>query len=401
MYVPVASRAKQLPFSPIRKFVPYAQAAEAAGKKVYYLNIGQPDIPTPPAFWDTLQSISKTVLEYDNSQGNSALIPVLKNYYNDSLGLNLENKHIQITNGGSEALIFAFFACMNQGDECLIFDPTYTNYISFAQMVGVTLVPTPLTVDNGFHFVDATLLEAKLTAKTKAILIPNPCNPTGRVLTEEERKSLVDFAVKHNLFLIVDEVYRNFVYDGRTESTFLSYAKDTGNVVIVDSLSKRYSVTGARVGALITTNTDVLEGVLKLAQARLASATLEQIACAAMVESFGKPELDKIVTEYQTRRDILFKGISQIPGAFCHKPEGAFYTVVKLPVNNAEHFAQWLLEEYSDNNETVFVAPATGFYATPNQGTDQVRIAYVLNGNDLTRAMEIITKALTVYPNPS
>jgi len=397
MTTPASTRSGGLPYSPIRKFVPFAQEAEACGKKVYYLNIGQPDIPTPVSFWDGLQAIQKKVLEYDFSQGNPLLIDALKDYYNAQFGVDLAHKNIQITNGGSEALIFSFFASCNEGDEILILDPTYTNYISFAHMMKVTLKALPLSIENGFHFDDAYQLAPLLTKKTKAILLTNPCNPTGRIFTQKERESIVKFASDNNLFLIVDEVYRNFVYDGKQETTFLEYAKEYDNIIVIDSLSKRYSVTGARIGALITYNSEVLETSLKLAQARLASGTLDQVASAHMVRCCPQADLDAIVIEYQRRRDVLYSSFQNIPGAFCHKPEGAFYTVVKLPVKDAEHFAQWLLESYSHKGATTFVAPARGFYVTPGKGLDEVRIAYVLNCDAIKSAVKVIEEALKVY----
>jgi aspartate aminotransferase len=386
-----------VPASPIRKLVPYAVEAKKRGIHVYHLNIGDPDIKTPQVMLDVLTSWDKNPIGYDQSQGNPALLNALSSYYQHIGFSYITPATIQVTSGGSEAIAMALFATCEPGDEVLVFEPLYANYNSFAVTTGVKLVAIPTTIENGFHLPSREIIEKHITKKTKAILYCNPNNPTGTVYTKQEIDMLVDIAKKHTLFLLSDEVYREFTYDGQKPISLLSYMEKLPELCIVlDSLSKRYSLCGARIGCLVSLNTDIVSGVLRMAQGRLSVGIIDQLMASKLTEvpaSYFK----EVNAEYKKRRDILIDGLHTIPGVTVTKPEGAFYVIARLPVPNAEQFCQWLLTDFSDKNETVMVAPAAGFYATSGMGTQEVRIAYVLNQESMTRAIELLKKALTVY----
>lgn len=400
-----SQRLSQVPASPIRKLVPYAVAAKKAGVHVYHLNIGDPDIKTPDVMLDVLTSWKQNPIGYDQSQGNPSFIDALLWYYK-SLGFDfLAAEHIQVTSGGSEAISMALFATCEPGDEVIVFEPFYANYNGYAVVNGVKLVPVSTTIDNGFHLPAAQVIEQVITPKTRAILYCNPNNPTGTVYTKAEVEMLVGLAKKHNLFLLSDEVYREFTYDGKKQTSILLYMKEIPEqAILLDSMSKRYSLCGARLGLLASFNRDVMAGVLRIAQARLSSGLVDQLMTAKLTE-VPVSYFWQVHNEYENRRDVLYQGLQKIPGVTIPKPEGAFYTIVGLPVDSAEHFCQWLLTDFRDNNETVMLAPAAGFYtstelttgATPRKGKNEVRIAYVLNTTKLSRCIEILEKALRVY----
>lgn len=394
----VSRRLTQVPASPIRKLVPFAIAAKKQGVHVYHLNIGDPDIKTPQVMLDVLKHWDKNPIGYDQSQGNPDFLESMKTYYH-RLGFTfLETSHIQVTNGGSEAISMALFAVCNPGDEVLTFEPLYTNYNSYAVVNGVVLKGILTSSETGFHLPDRKVIEAAITDKTKAILICNPNNPTGTVYTKEEIEMLVSVAKAKGLFLLSDEVYREYTYDGRIHVSLLSYMQEIPKLAIVlDSMSKRYSLCGVRLGTLVTLNTEILSGVLAIAQGRLSSGMVDQ-AIAAKLTDVPDSYLQEVHEEYDKRRNVLYEGLKSIPGVVIPKPEGAFYTIVGLPVSDAEDFCKWLLTDFRDNNETVMIAPAAGFYATPGMGKNEVRIAYVLNTTAITRCIELIRKALDVYP---
>lgn len=389
--------AQQIPASPIRKLVVFAEAAKKKGTKVYHLNIGDPDIKTPDVMINALSSWGKNPISYSNSQGEKSLLESLQWYY-QKIGLNdITEKNIQVTLGGSEGLMWAFLTVCNPGDEILTFEPLYANYISYAVMTQAKLVPILTTIDTGFHLPNRQAIESKITPKTKAILICNPSNPTGTVYTPEEMELLLDIAKKNNLFILSDEVYREFVYGGKKTQSFLTYADQyREGIIVVDSLSKRYSLCGARIGALVSYNEALMDSFLKYGQARLSAGFIDQ-NMAAELKNVPDQYFSDVVSEYEARRNTLVEGLRSIPGVVCPNPEGAFYIIAKLPVDNAEAFAKYLLTDFTDNNETVMVAPAQGFYHTPQSGMDEIRIAYVLNQTDLKRSVEILRGALTAY----
>lgn len=397
---PVSERLRKVPSSPIRKLVPFAVAAKKQGVHVYHLNIGDPDIKTPDVMLDVLKHWTVNPIGYDQSQGNPAFLEAMKTYYH-RLGFTfLETAHIQVTNGGSEAISMAMFAIANPGEEILTFEPLYTNYNSYAVVNGVTLKALGTQSDTGFHLPSRQEIETALSDKTKGILICNPNNPTGTVYTEEEIRMLVDVAKTHGLFLLSDEVYREYTYDKLVHVSLLRYMEEIPmQAIVLDSMSKRYSLCGVRLGTLVTQNADLLQGILAIAQGRLSSGLVDQ-AIAAKLTEVPESYMKDVHDEYTKRRDVLYAGLSSIPGVVIPKPEGAFYAIVGLPVHNAEHFAQWLLTDFRDNNETVMIAPAAGFYATPGKGTNEVRIAYVLNTTSMKRCVELLKKALEEYPNP-
>lgn len=393
----VSKRLQTVPASPIRKLVPYAAAAKQQGTKVYHLNIGDPDIKTPGVMIEALKNWDKNPIAYSQSQGQPEFIDAVKKYY-FGLGYSfLKDENIQITLGGSEAISMTIFATTQPGDEILVFEPFYANYNSYAAVNGTKLVPILTLPENGFRLPNEAEIEKKITPKTRAILYCNPSNPTGTVYTKPEIEMLVKIAKKHGLFLISDEVYREFTYDGRKQVSLLDYMKEIPtHAIMLDSLSKRYSLCGARLGMLVSLNKEVTDGVLRIAQGRLSAGLIDQLIASKLTQvppSYFKEVHD----EYQKRRDILFAGLKKIPGVFVPQPEGAFYTIVKLPVKNAEDFAKWLLTDFRLNNETVMVAPAAGFYATAGLGLNEVRIAYVLNVNDLQKALTILEEALKAY----
>ena len=395
--IKVSSRLLQVPASPIRKLVPFAVEAKKKGAKVYHLNIGDPDIKTPEVMVNVLKSWSANPIPYGQSQGEPKFLESLKIYYN-KLGYSfIKTNHIQVTTGGSEAISMAFFAVCQQGEEVISFEPFYTNYNSYAAINGVKIVPVLTKGETGFHLPARFEIEKKITKKTKAIIICNPSNPTGTVYTKEEIEMLVAICVKNNLFLISDEVYREFVYDGKKHVSILKFMKKyPDKMILLDSLSKRYSLCGARLGMFVSLNKDLTDGVLRMAQGRLSSGFVDQ-AMAEKLTEVDSSYFKAVHKEYQKRRDVLYQGLKSIPGVYLEKPEGAFYTIVKLPVKNSEDFCQWLLTDFKYKNETVMVAPAAGFYGTKGRGKDEVRIAYVLNCNDLEKAIEILRRALVEY----
>jgi len=394
----VSARLQKVQASPIRKLVPFAIEAKKNGAHVYHLNIGDPDVKTPDVMIDVLREWETNPIGYDHSKGNAIFIDSLISYYH-KLGFNyLKPADIQVTTGGSEAISMAFFATCEAGDEVIVFEPFYTNYNGYATVNGIKLVPILTKIETGFHLPVREEIEKKITPKTKAILYCNPNNPTGTVYTKEEIEMLVDIVKKHNLFLLSDEVYREYAYDGRKQISLLHYMPQLPKqLIVLDSLSKRYSLCGARLGMLISLNPDIMEGVLRMGQARLSSGLVDQ-AVGAALKDVPNSYMEEVQKEYAKRRDILYEGLRHIPGVVIPKPEGAFYSIVKLPVKDTEHFAKWLLTDFRDNNETVMVAPAGGFYAQPDLGKHEVRIAYVLNANDLQRSVDIIKKALEAYP---
>ena len=385
-----------MPESPIRKLVPYAEAAKKEGKIVYHLNIGQPDIETPTVAIDALRIIDRKVIEYSHSAGGLGYRTGLMNYYNN-LGFNITTDNILVTTGGSEALLFAFNSCLNQDDEVIIPEPFYANYNGFAKAAGVKVVPVTANIEDGFALPPISDFEKKITPKTKAILICNPGNPTGYLYSKAELETLRDIVKKHDLFLIADEVYREFCYDGKTHTSVFNLEGIENNTTVIDSVSKRYSMCGARIGCFISKNKELINIALKYAQARLSPPTLGQIAGEAALQT-PQSYFDDVINEYVKRRDILIDGLNKIDGVTCPSPGGAFYAIAKLPVKNAEKFCQWLLEEFEYKNQTVMLAPAAGFYATPNLGKQEVRLAYVLNEESLKNALDCLKEALKVYP---
>ena len=385
-----------MPESPIRKLVPYAEQAKKNGKKVYHLNIGQPDIETPQVALDAVKNFSKQVVEYSHSAGFESYRKGLASYY-QSLDINISYDELMITTGGSEALLFALNSCLDSGDEVIIPEPFYANYNGFSASAGIKVKSISTSINNGFALPPIEEFEKLITNKTKAILICNPGNPTGYLYSLEELETLRDLVKKHDLFLFADEVYREFAYDGNSHISVLNLDGLEDNAVVIDSTSKRYSMCGIRVGCIVSKNKDVINTALKFAQARLSPPTFGQVAGEAAL-STPKSYFDDVISEYVSRRDLLVDGLNQIPGVLCPKPKGAFYAIAELPVDNAEKFAQWLLEEFDYNNETLMVAPAAGFYSTDGEGYNQVRIAYVLNLDSLKKAIKCLEEALKLYP---
>ena len=368
----ISTRGEQMPASPIRKLVPFAEAARKKGIKVYHLNIGQPDIATPPAIMDAVKHVEMPVLEYTHSAGNESYRKKLVNYY-QQIGVQVSYEQIMITTGGSEAIIFAFLSCLNPNDEVIIPEPMYANYIGFACMAGVKVVPIRSVIENGFALPDVSEFEKIIGPRTKGILICNPNNPTGYVYSEEEVLAIGDICKKHHLFLFSDEAYREFVYSDSKVCSALSINGLEENVILLDTISKRYSACGARIGALVTRNNKVYSTALKFAQARLSSPSLEQVLGEAAIDL---PEnfFDVTKKEYMERRDLLISRLNNMPGVVCPNPGGAFYAIAKLPIDNCDTFCQWLLEDFSYNNQTLMLAPATGFYTQSGLGTDEVRL---------------------------
>jgi len=386
-----------MPASPIRKLVPYAEKAKSEGKTVYHLNIGQPDIETPKVVLDKMKNLNLQVIEYSHSAGFQSYREGLAGYY-AKIGVNLNpDKEIMITTGGSEALIFAFQCCFEAGDEIIIPEPFYANYNGFAVSGGLNVIPVTANIENGFALPPIDEFEKLITPKTKGILICNPGNPTGYLYSKEELRSLKEIIKKHDLFLFADEVYREFCYDNAEHFSALELEGLENNVVLVDSVSKRYSMCGARVGALISKNHELMEMALKFGQARLSPPTFGQIAGE---EALKTPDsyFENVKNEYVERRDILVDGLNKIEGVICPKPKGAFYAIAQLPIDNSDLFCQWLLEDFSYENQTVMLAPATGFYSTKNAGQQEVRIAYVLEKNALINAVKCLEEALKIYP---
>jgi aspartate aminotransferase len=398
MKVPdVSERLRQTPASPIRKLVPYAQAAKAEGVHVYHFNIGDPDIKTPDVMLEVLRTWEKNPIGYSLSQGEPVFLEALKIYFHSLGHTFIDIPNIQVTTGGSEAISWALFAVCNPGDEVLVFEPLYANYNSYSVVNGVTLVPVLTSSKNGFHLPPKKSITDKITSKTKAILYCNPSNPTGTVYTKEEVEMLIAIAQEYGLFLLSDEVYREFCYDGKTQVSLLSYMqKLPKQAIVLDSMSKRYSICGARLGALVSLNEEIMSGVLRIGQGRLSAGIVDQ-QMAAKLTDVPKSYFDAVHKEYEQRRDILYAGLQKIPGVVVPKPEGAFYAIVGLPVDDAEDFCKWLLTDFRDNNETMMFAPASGFYATPGMGKNEVRIAYVLNTTAIKRCLELLFLALKTY----
>jgi aspartate aminotransferase len=392
----IAQKAIDMPASPIRKLVPYADAAKKKGKVVYHLNIGQPDIETPEVALNAIKNFDHKVIEYSHSAGFESYRNGLAAYYQKT-GIPVNSEDIIITTGGSEALIFGFMTTCDPGDEIIIPEPFYANYNGFAVTAGLNVVPVASSIESGFALPPVEEFEKKITSKTRAILICNPGNPTGYLYSKEELEKLRDIVKKHDLFLFADEVYREFCYDGAVPFSTMNLEGIENNVIMIDSVSKRYSMCGARIGALISKNKEVIAAALKFGQARLSPPTIDQIASEAALNT-PQSYFDDVVAEYVTRRNIMVDGLNNIPGVFCPKPSGAFYCVAKFPVDSAEKFCQWLLEDFEYQGATVMMAPASGFYSTPGSGTQEARIAYVLKQDSLHKAVKVLEEALKVYP---
>jgi aspartate aminotransferase len=391
----ISKRGIDMPASPIRKLVPFAEAAKKRGTKVYHLNIGQPDIETPKMVLDAVRHSDFKVLEYSHSAGNESYRKKLVGYYK-SVGIDVNEKQIIITTGGSEAILFGFMACLDAGDEVIIPEPFYANYNGFAVEAGVSVVPITSHIENGFALPPIEAIEAKITPRTKAIVICNPNNPTGYLYSAAEMEQLKNIILKHNLYLFSDEAYREFCYEG-TQISALHLTGVDDHVVIMDTISKRYSACGGRIGAFITKNQALLDATMKFAQARLSPPSFAQIAGEAAID-LPANYFDDTKSEYKSRRDLIVTRLNAMEGVFCPNPGGAFYAMAKLPIDDADKFCQWLLEEFSFENQTVMLAPATGFYGTPGLGKQEVRLAYVLNLEDINKAMDCLEAALKVYP---
>jgi aspartate aminotransferase len=395
--MPVISlKGKMMPASPIRKLVPFSEEAKKRGTKVYHLNIGQPDIETPENVMNKIRNIDLKVLEYSHSAGIISYRKKLVEYY-QKLGIAVTPEEMIVTTGGSEAILFAMNSCLDPGDEIIIPEPFYANYNGFSLTSGVVIKPIDSVIETGFALPPVKSFEDAITSRTKAIMICNPNNPTGYVYSQKELESLRDLVLKHDLFLFSDEVYREFTYDEHTHYSVMNLQGIEQNVVLLDSISKRYSACGARIGVLISKNKEVICTAMKFAQARLSPPTFGQIAAE---EAINTPEsyFKKVLAEYHDRRQVVVDSINKIPGCFCPEPGGAFYAMARLPIDNSDKFCQWLLEEFSFEGQTVMLAPATGFYSTKGRGLDEVRISYVLNVTDLKNAMKCLEEALKVYP---
>jgi aspartate aminotransferase len=395
--VTISARAAQAPASPIRKLVPLAEGARARGLKVYGLNIGQPDIETPPEMLKAVRDMKDKVISYSPSGGTPECRRAFFEYY-DGLGFPVAEDELLVTTAGSEALIFALACATNPGDQVLIPEPLYANYIGFSSLLGLTVTPITTTPENGYHLPDPAAIERLITSNTKALIFANPGNPTGAVYTRDEVSSLVELGLKHGLYLIADEVYREFTYDGVTATSIMSFPEVADRAVVTDSISKRYSACGARIGCLVSKNVELVASAMKFAQARLSPPSLGQALAAAAVK-LPPGYFEKTRQEYERRRDLVCDVLASIPGVVCSKPEGAFYVMPKLPIADTDEFAKWMLESFSLNGETLLVAPGAGFYATPGAGTSEARIAYVLNLGELEKAMEVLRVGIDEYKN--
>ncbi|SEA28066.1 pyridoxal phosphate-dependent aminotransferase [Bizionia paragorgiae] len=391
----ISKKGQLMPQSPIRKLVPFAEKAYAEGKTVYHLNIGQPDIKTPQIALDAVKVHSLDILAYTRSEGSDDYRKKIANYYSKN-NINVKHDDIIVTTGGSEALLFAFGSIMDVDDEVIIPEPFYANYNGFSTASGVNIVPVISKIEDNFALPPIEEFEKLITPKTKAILICNPGNPTGYLYSKEEIKQLASLVKKHDLFLIADEVYREFTYDGAKHYSIMEETGLDEHAIVIDSVSKRYSMCGARIGCLVSRSKEVIQTALKFAQARLSPPTLAQIASEAALAT-PQSYFDDVIEEYQERRDVLIRELKSIEGIKIGEPKGAFYCIVELPVKNSDAFAQWLLEDFHIDNETIMVAPAGGFYSTPGVGTNQIRIAYVLNQKSLVKAVRILKEALKVY----
>ena len=392
----ISAKGLCMPESPIRKLVPFAENAKKRGTQVIHLNIGQPDISTPEIALKAIRNFEPNVIAYSHSAGNQSYREGLAHYY-QNVGIDVDHTQILVTTGGSEAISIALNTIMDKGDEIIIPEPFYANYNGFSTAADITVKPITSSIDNGFALPSISEFEKLITPNTKAILICNPGNPTGYLYTRDELNALKKIVLKHDLFLIADEVYREFTYDGKKHTSVLEIDELDQNTILIDSVSKRYSMCGARVGCMVTKNKEVLETALKFAQARLSPPSLGQVAGEAALNA-PKSYFTEVIDEYVNRRDLLIQGLNKIDGITCPKPSGAFYCIAQLPIDDADKFAKWLLEEFSWNNKTVMVAPAQGFYSTPEIGKQQIRIAYVLNVEELQNAITIIEEALKIYP---
>jgi aspartate aminotransferase len=392
----ISEKGRLMPASPIRKLVPYAEEAKRRGIKVYHLNIGQPDIPTPEVALNALRNINMKVLEYSHSAGNESYRRKLAEYYK-TIGINIDHTQILVTTGGSEAIIFAFMACINPGDEVITPEPFYANYNGFATTAGIKIIPVTSVIEKDFELPPISEIEKKITPRTRGIIICNPNNPTGYLYSKDELLHLREIVKKHDLFLFSDEAYRDFCYDGAPHFSAMNLEGVDNNVILLDSVSKRYSECGVRIGALISRNRELISAALKFGQARLSPPGLGQIAAEASIDTTSD-YFKEVNDEYTARRNYMVEALNNIPGVYCPRPKGAFYAIVRLPVDDSDKFAQWLLEDFNFENKTVMVAPATGFYSTPGLGNNEVRIAYVLNIEDLKNAMKTLEEALKVYP---
>lgn len=391
----LSQRAVEMQASPIRRLVPLADAAKKRGTKVYHLNIGQPDIITPDEIMQAVRHFDEKVLAYGPSQGLLALREEIRKYFH-RFDINVGVDEIVVTTGGSEAILFALMAIGDAGDEVLVPEPFYTNYNGFATMAAMKLVPVPTKIEDGFSMPAREEFEKRITPRTRAIMYCSPNNPTGAIFSRDDLKMLTELAVDRNLWIMADEVYREFTYDGRVHTSILSFPEVADRAICLDSISKRFSACGARIGCLISKNTDIIASALKLGQARLCPPTIEQMGAIAGYQVIDK-FLDRMISEYQTRRDIVCEVLAEIPGAVFTKPAGAFYIMPKLPVDNADKFAQWLLTDFSHNGSTVMVAPGDGFYASTDKGKQEVRIAYVLKEADLRQALQALVRAVEIY----
>lgn len=391
----ISHRGAQMPPSPIRKLVPFAEAAKKRGTKVYHLNIGQPDIETPKAILDAVRNVDMKVLEYSHSAGFESYRKKLVEYYKRN-DVNINHNQVIVTTGGSEAILFAIMSCMDPSDEIIIPEPFYANYNGFATSAGVKVVPIPSTIDDGFALPPIEAFEKAVTTKTKAIMICNPNNPTGYLYSRAELEILKEICLKHDLFLFSDEAYREFCYDGKQHISALSLEGLEDHAILMDTISKRYSACGGRIGAFVTKNQQVLDAAMKFAQARLSPPSFAQILAEAAVD-LPADYFNEVHAEYNKRRDLLVARLQAMQGVKCPMPGGAFYAIAQLPVDDSEKFCQWLLEEFAHNGATVMMAPAAGFYATPGKGRNEVRLAYVLNTDDINNAMDCLEAALKAY----
>lgn len=391
----VSSKVQRCALSPMRKYHPYAVEAKAKGKKIYHLNIGQPDIATPPAYFEALRNFEQPVLAYAPSPGMPEMIDAVIKYY-AGIGIEYDANDILITTGGSEALQMLMLSILDEGSEIIIPEPFYPNYSTFVNSAGGVIRPLTTTPEEGYNYANREKIEALINEKTRAIMFTNPGNPTGFVLSRDEMRMIADIAKEHNLYVIGDEVYREFVYGGEPLETIGQFDDIAENAIIIDSVSKRFSACGARIGCMITRNRQLQQHAMKFCQARLSVATLDQVASAALY-NVGSSYFNDVRDEYRRRRDTIYRKLCEIPGVVCKEPKGAFYVMAKLPVDDTDKFQTWLLTEFSDNNETVMYAPGNGFYATPGHGMNEVRLAYVLKCEDIERAMDLLALGIKKY----
>ncbi len=394
--VVASTRAREAIPSPIRKLMPLAEQAKAEGTRVYHLNIGQPDLPTPEELLAAIRRYDSSLIPYAPSQGFQQAVAAWQSYY-ANLGIELATNQVLVTTGGSEALLFAMMAVADPGDEIIVFEPTYANYFGFAKMTSVSMVPVTLSAQDGYHLPPKSEIEARISPRTRALLITTPGNPTGTVFTYDELEKLSAIAARHDLFLISDETYREIVFEGPRDMSMLKVAATAGQTIVVDSVSKRFSATGTRVGCLASPHAGVMEGVLRFAQARLSSPTVEQLALIPMLRD-SRAYTDALAEIYRRRRDVVFTQLEAMPGVTVRRPEGAFYIFAVLPIDDGERFASWLLTDFRLAGETVMVSPGDGFYVTPGMGKQEVRLAFVLEEEALLRSMIILSEALRAYP---